>query len=104
MVKTHVLFKTDTLSNWEQVETSFEGLPGELFVFSDYEDSGRINHLGRKIYIPNIKIGLKNKKIVDLPFIGNQEINNNQIEALFNTNKNTTAALDSLILGYAILE
>ena len=64
MVKTRIQFKTDTASNWENIETSFEGLPGEILVYSNYEDTGRVNHLGNKIYIPNIKIGKENKKLV----------------------------------------
>ena len=103
MIKTRILFKTDTVSNWENIETSFEGLPGEILVYSDYEDTGRVNHLGNKIYSPSIKIGKENKKLINIPFLNNEAISNTEIEILFNTNINTTPALDSLILNYAIL-
>lgn len=103
MVKTRIQFKTDTVSNWENIETSFEGLPGEILVYSDYEDTGRVNHLGNKIYSPNIKIGKENKKLVSLPFLNNEAISNNQIEVLFNTSTSTAPTLDSLILDYAVL-
>lgn len=99
MSKTRIQFKTDTVENWDD---SFSPLEGELCIFSNYSDTGLINHLGNKIYRPNIKIGTKNKKILDLPFLSNSYITEEEIQNLFKSD-DTTPILGTMKLNSAIL-
>lgn len=83
MAKTRIQFKTDKTTNWSD---SFTPLPGELCIFSDYEETEKTNHLGNKIYKPNIKIGTGNKTLANLSFFNNTAIEDSFIQSLFNKN------------------
>lgn len=98
MAKTRIQFKTDETANWDE---TFQPLAGELCVFSDYEDTGDINHLGNKIYRPNIKIGTGNKSLNNISFLGNNYISFEQIENLFG---GFSSKLGEFRLGYSILQ
>lgn len=101
MAKTRILFKTDKIANWDK---TFQPLAGELCVFSDYEDTGKTNHLGNKIYRPNAKIGTGNKSLIELSFLGNNAIEDCEIRALFGVGENATSSkLGEGQLGYMIL-
>lgn len=80
MAKTRIQFKTDKTANWSD---SFAPLAGELCIFSDYEETEKTNHLGNKIYRPNIKIGKENKVLSELSFLRNESIFLPDIYALF---------------------
>lgn len=99
MAKTRVLFKTDKTANWNE---TFQPLAGELCVFSDYEDTGKTNHLGNKIYRQNIKIGTGNQALSNLSFFGNTAIEDSLIQALFSSNA-TSSVLGEGKLDYMIL-
>lgn len=86
MTKTRIQFKTDKTANWNE---TFQPLAGELCIFSDYEDTGKTNHLGNKIYRPNIKIGSDNKTLSNLLFLGNDSIEEASIRALFSSIETT---------------
>lgn len=98
MAKTRIQFKTDKTANWSE---SFIPLAGELCIFSDYEDTGKVNHLGNKIYIPNIKVGMGTKEIEDISFLNlkNDSITSEQIESLFKF----SSRLGNFRLGYSSL-
>jgi hypothetical protein len=101
MAKARILFKTDKTANWDK---TFKPLAGELCVFSDYEDTGKTNHLGNKIYRPNAKIGTGNKSLPELSFLGNNAIEDFEIKLLFGINENTTSSkLGEGRLGYMVL-
>lgn len=106
LVKNRILFKTDTVENWETQENTFETLKGELYFYNDFFDTGKINHLGKKIYKPSLKIGNGNL-LSDVNFFQNVYITEEQIKALFGdssitTNLLDTGKLDSLILGQEV--
>lgn len=101
MAKTRIQFKTDKTANWNE---TFQPLAGELCVFSDYEDTGKTNHLGNKIYRPNVKIGTGNKSLLELSFLGNNAIKESEIKALFGVNENATSSkLGKGQLGHMVL-
>lgn len=101
MAKTRVLFKTDKTANWNE---TFQPLAGELCIFSDYEDIGKTNHLGNKIYRPNVKIGTGNKTLPELSFLGNNAIEDFEIRSLFGIGENATSSkLGEGQLGYMVL-
>ena len=101
MVKTRILFKTDKTANWNE---TFQPLAGELCIFSDYEDIGKTNHLGNKIYKPSIKIGTGNKSLSELLFLKNDIIKDSEIKYLFGIGENATSSrLGEGQLGYMIL-
>jgi hypothetical protein len=99
MVKTRIQFKIDKTANWDE---SFQPLAGELCIFSDYEDTKKENHLGNKIYKPNIKIGSDNKTLSNLLFLFEEGIEEASIRDLFTISK-TTAELGKAKLGSMIL-
>lgn len=99
MAKVRVQFKTDKTANWDE---TFQPLAGELCIFSDYEDIGEKNHLGNKIYKPNIKIGTGNKTLSDLSFLNNAAIEDFFIQSLFDKNA-SSSALEEGRLGSMIL-
>lgn len=99
MAKTRILFKTDKTANWDK---TFQPLAGELCVFSDYEDTGKTNHLGNKIYKPSIKIGTGNKTLSNLSFFNNTAIEDSFIQSLFDKNA-SSSALEEGRLGFMIL-
>ena len=100
MTKTKIKFKTDRIANWSD---SFTPLAGELCIFSDYEETEKINHLGNKIYKPGIKVGTGNKTLSNLPFNNNTAIENSLIQALFTSNATSPilgeGKLNSIILA-----
>ena len=97
--KSRVIFKTDTKENWEVQEYVFSSLKGQLYFYSDYTDTGKVNSKGNKIYIPQLKIGDGISKVSDLSFIGNNYITFEQIDALLSTSSSS----DSSVLGVGIL-
>ena len=100
MAKARVLFKTDTVSNWEEVEETFSPLKGELCIYSDISETNRVNSKGNKIYNSGIKIGLGNNiKLKSLPFLQEDYITEAQIRAL----GNSFSALGSFTLGKSAL-
>lgn len=101
MAKARILFKTDKTANWDK---TFKPLAGELCIFSDYEETDKINHLGHKIYRQNIKIGTGNKSLFELSFLGNNAIEEFEIKTLFGIGENATSSkLGEGQLGYMIL-
>ena len=101
MARTRIQFKTDKTANWSD---SFTPLAGELCIFSDYEDTGKINHLGNKIYKPSIKIGAGNKSLSKLLFLNNDIIKDFEIKFLFGINENATSSkLEVGQLDYMLL-
>ena len=101
MAKARIQFKTDKTANWDE---TFQPLAGELCIFSDYEDTGKVNHLGNKIYRPNIKIGAENKSLSEILFLGNDAIKESEIKSLFGIGENATSSkLGEGQLGYMIL-
>lgn len=101
MAKTRIQFKIDKIANWDE---SFQPLAGELCIFSDYEDTGKVNHLGNKIYKPSIKIGAGNKSLSELLFLNNDIIKDSEIRSLFGIGENATSSkLEEGQLGYMIL-
>lgn len=101
MAKVRIQFKTDKTANWNE---TFQPLAGELCIFSDYEDIGEINHLGNKIYKPNVKIGAGNKPLSELLFLNNGAIKDSEIRSLFGIGENATSSkLGEGQLGYMIL-
>ena len=101
--KSRVLFKTDTIENWDIQEYTFQTLKGELYVYSNYQDTGKINSKGDKIYIPQFKIGDGNSKLSNLAFVRNNHITSEQIDIIFNTNSSSSSVLGTGILGSFIL-
>lgn len=99
MAKTRIQFKTDKTANWSD---SFTPLAGELCIFSDYEETEKINHLGNKIYKPSIKIGTGNKTLFNLSFFNNTAIEDSFIQSLFDKNA-SSSALEEGRLGFMIL-
>ena len=99
MAKTRIQFKTNKTANWSD---SFTPLAGELCVFSDYEDTGKTNHLGNKIYRQNIKVGTGNQALSNLSFFGNTAIEDSFIQGLFDENA-SSSALEEGRLEFMIL-
>ena len=102
MAKTRIQFLTGKTTEWID---SFIPYPGELCIFSDYENTGKINHLGNKIYSSNIKIGTGNTSLAKLSYLRNEAISANQIKSLFGIieESETTSVLGTAKLGYALL-
>lgn len=99
ITKTRITFKTDTKANWEIQENNFQTLKGELYFYSDYYDTGKLNSKGDKIYIPQLKIGNGSSKLKDLAFFKNNYINTTQIDALFSSSVAGTNILGQGTLG-----
>ena len=99
VTKTRITFKTDTTANWEIQENNFQTLKGELYFYSDYYDTGKLNSKGDKIYIPQLKIGNGSSKLKDLVFFKNNYINTTQIDALFSSSVDGTNILGQGALG-----
>lgn len=75
-IKSRVLLKTDTTENWEKA-TNFIPKKGEICIYSDrfqLEDSS---------YVPGIKVGDGTSYVNELEFMGDEYINNEEIDALF---------------------
>lgn len=102
-MKTRILFKTDTKENWDLQEYNFQTLKGELYFYTDYLDSGKINHQGEKIYIPQLKIGDGSSPLSKIVFVKNDYITNSQIDALFNLGSSDSSILGRGTLGSFIL-
>lgn len=102
-MKTRILFKTDTKENWDLQEYNFQTLKGELYFYTDYLDSGKINHQGEKIYIPQLKIGDGSSPLSKIVFVKNDYITNSQIDALFNLDSSNSGILGKGTLGSFIL-
>lgn len=97
--KTRITFKIDTKTNWEIQENNFQTLKGELYFYSDYYDTGKLNSNGDKIYIPQLKIGNGSSKLKDLVFFKNNYISTTQIDALFSSSVAGTNILGQGTLG-----
>ena len=86
MTKTRILFKTDTVSKWKEIEETFSPLKGELCIYSNISETDRVNSKGEKIYNSGIKIGLGNNiKLKSLPFLQEDYITEEQIRNLGNS-------------------
>lgn len=85
--KTRLLFKSDTTSNWQSQENTFQTLKGELYFYNDAIDSGKTNASGNKIYKPKLKIG-NGTTLSSLNFLTNEQISLPYIYALFKGNPN----------------
>jgi hypothetical protein len=101
MAKVRIQFKTDKTADWLD---SFEPLAGELCIFSDYEDTGIVNHLGNEIYKPRIKVGTGNQALSSLLFssLSKEKIEENDIRSLFE-NMNKSSMLGKGLLGSMVL-
>lgn len=97
--QSRILFKTDTVENWESVENDFLILKGELYFYNNFFDTNDVNHIGNKIYKPFLKIGDGSSNLLDLPFLNNTYIKNSEIDDLFSSNVIGKGVLDSLILA-----
>ena len=76
-LKTRILLKTDTTTNWEKAANSFIPRAGEVCVYSDrfqLEDG---------TYVPGIKVGDGSSYINELEFIGEEYISEEEIDSLF---------------------
>jgi hypothetical protein len=81
-VKTRILLKTGTTSDWEQAsEHGFVPLPGEFCIYTDYfvEQDDEEN----EIVYPGLKIGDGTSTIGELPFLEEKSISNEFIDGLF---------------------
>lgn len=81
--KSRILFKSDTSSNWENQESTFQTLKGELYFYNDAIDIGKTNSSGNKVYKPKLKIG-DGTTLSSLNFLTNEPISLPYIYALFN--------------------
>lgn len=81
--KSRILFKSDTSSNWENQENTFQTLKGELYFYNDAIDIGKTNSSGNKVYKPKLKIG-DGTTLSSLNFLTNEPISLPYIYALFN--------------------
>ena len=71
-IKTRVLLKTGTNSEWNEAsENGFVPLLGEICIYTDYETTQEDDSV---ILIPNIKIGNGLDNINDLPFFRKEVI------------------------------
>lgn len=83
--KSRILFKTDTTTNWNNLDFSTQ--KGELYFFQDFSTTGEALR-------PRVKIGTGEKLNV-LPFLQNDHITLEQIQDLLNQG----SALDRSALG-----
>lgn len=97
--QSRILFKTDTVENWESIENNFSTLKGELYFYNNFFDTNDVNHIGNKIYKPFLKIGDGSSNLLELPLLGNTYIKSSEIDALFSSSVVGKGVLDSLILA-----
>lgn len=97
--KSRIVFKTDTKENWDIHQYVFPSLKGQLYFYSNYYDTGKVNSKGDNIYIPQLKIGDGISKVSELAFIGNNYITFEQIDALLSSGSSS----NSNVLGVGIL-
>ena len=81
-LKTRILLKTDTTSNWEKAANSFIPKEGEVCIYSD-----RLQ-LEDGTYVPGIKVGDGSSYINELEFMGEEYITNEEIDTLLNFDGN----------------
>ena len=81
-VQSRILFKTDTRANWKQKKETFQTLPGELYFYKDWYETGRVNHAGQPVYAPRLKIGTGDK-LGDIPFLQNDYLQLPYIDSIF---------------------
>ena len=84
--KAKILFKIDSVENWNIIEDSFQTSPGELYFYENARDTGRINHAGQKIFKPSLKIG-NGASLKNLTFWGENYITTKQIDEIFSSIK-----------------
>ena len=81
-IKTRVLLKTGTASDWEQASNhGFVPLLGEFCIYTDYFTEQ--DDEGNEIVYPGLKIGDGTSTIGELPFFEEKSISNEFIEGLF---------------------
>ena len=100
--KTRILFKTDTIQNWSFIEKTFQTSLGELYFYQDAINTGKINHAGKTIYKPKLKIG-NSLQLDTVPFWENEYITIDQIDKIFGKTT-TTNNLGEALLGHLILD
>ena len=81
-VQSRVLFKTDARASWKQKKETFQTLPGELYFYKDWYETGRVNHAGQSVYAPRLKIGTGDK-LGDIPFLQNDYLQLPYIDSIF---------------------
>lgn len=85
--KARILFKTDSVENWNIAENNnFQSIRGELYFYENAKETARLNHEGKTIFKPSLKIG-NGSLLKNLDFWRETYITTSQIEELFNSLK-----------------
>ena len=83
--KSRILFRADSVENWvAEEDNNFQTLRGELYFYENAKDTGRINHVGQKIFKPSLKIG-NGAPLKNLTFWGESYITISKIDQLFSS-------------------
>lgn len=87
-IKSRVLLKTGTISDWNIAaeNSNFTPLPGEVCVYTDRYPVYKENGTEIDYYVPGIKIGNGSTNIRELPFVEDESISNSEVSRICGIN------------------